>query len=137
VERTGLSRSTIRDVFKGIRIKFYSQSIYPGNEVFCVALREEALNTARSDNSPERQSQEPLQWPEFCYNGSFHRIPKDFNLPKGEPIAAWQLWLCGNRRKKCLYVELLKKICQIAIWQRDFQIFTIMSNYRKNLCRTW
>jgi hypothetical protein len=33
-ERIGLSQSTIRDVFKGIRIKFYLHSINPGNEVF-------------------------------------------------------------------------------------------------------
>ena len=106
-ERTGLSRSTIRDVLKGM---FYSHVVdeFSENEVFCVeALREEGIfnNTGLSErhsNNPERQSEEQVQWPVFYYNGAFHRIPRDFNLPKGGPIAAWQLWLCGDRRKKLM-----------------------------------
>jgi hypothetical protein len=82
--------------------------------LYCIeALREEGVFNVIAQRQESQQSS-AIQTSEtenvyapFHYSGRFHRLPSNFSLPKGGVLAAWQLWLCGDRRKNIVPLACL------------------------------
>ncbi len=63
-----------------------------------------AQNNAGSTSSSNSSSSSPSIAADghqiYTYEGRLHRVPADFELPRGTTLLAWQLYVCGDDAKR-------------------------------------
>jgi hypothetical protein len=109
--------SQVKEALRDIGIGGISQNKL--QEMIHIAVRESFQNSGvmelrstqrqclNSMNVSEEEAQINSIGQMYCWNGRIHGVPKDMNLPSEDALNAWQLWCCGNPKKRTVPLRYL------------------------------
>ena len=63
-------------------------------------LQDEDITSSTRDSTSVSHQQARNEL--FFWNGRFSHVPENFSFPKGSTLVAWQMWCCGDGRRKII-----------------------------------